>query len=84
MKERIRLLIADDHPVVRSGLRGIFESEPDLEVLGEAKTGAEAADLALRLRPDVVPDGSSHAPDGRGRGHGADKGFAFPDPDPGC
>ena len=54
MKERIRLLIADDHPVVRSGLRGIFESEPDLEVLGEAKTGAEAADLALRLRPDVV------------------------------
>ena len=54
MKERVRLLIADDHPVVRSGLRGIFESEPDLEVVGEAKTGAEAADLALRLRPDVV------------------------------
>ena len=52
--EPIRLLIADDHPIVRSGLRSMFSGEPDLEVVGEAKTGTEAVDLAERLRPDVV------------------------------
>ena len=53
-ERRIRLLIADDHPVVRSGLRGMFQSQPDIEVVGEAADGAEAAALASRLRPDVV------------------------------
>ena len=50
----IRLLIADDHPVVRDGLSGIFESDPGFEVLGQAADGAEAVDLAERLGPDVV------------------------------
>jgi DNA-binding NarL/FixJ family response regulator len=50
----IRLLIVDDHPVVRDGLRGIFEGDPEFEVLGEASDGAEAVDMAESLRPDVV------------------------------
>ncbi len=50
----IRLLIADDHPVVRDGLSGIFESDPGFEVLGQAADGAQAVDLAERLGPDVV------------------------------
>ncbi len=51
---RIRLLIVDDHPVVRDGLRGILEGSPDFEVVGEASNGAEAVTRALALRPDVV------------------------------
>ncbi|MDQ2715686.1 MAG: response regulator transcription factor [Chloroflexota bacterium] len=51
---RIRLLIADDHPVVRTGLQGMFASQPDLELVGEASTGAEAVAHTTRLRPDVV------------------------------
>ena len=50
----IRLVIADDHPVVRDGLSGIFESDPGFEVLGQAADGAQAVDLAERLGPDVV------------------------------
>lgn len=50
----IRLLIVDDHPVVRDGLRGMFAGVPDFEVLGEAADGAEALDLAESLRPDVI------------------------------
>lgn len=50
----IRLLVADDHPVVRDGLRGMLAGQPDLEVVGEAADGAEAVALAPRLRPDVV------------------------------
>jgi DNA-binding NarL/FixJ family response regulator len=53
-KEHVRLLIADDHPVVRSGLRGMFAGQDDLEVVGEAATGDEAVTLASRLEPDVV------------------------------
>ena len=51
---RIRLLIVDDHPVVRDGLRGILEGSPDFEVVGEAANGAEAVTRARALRPDVV------------------------------
>jgi len=50
----IRLLIADDHPVVRDGLRGIFEASNEFEVVGEAANGREAVDRAAALRPDVV------------------------------
>ena len=50
----IRLLIADNHPVVRDGLRGMVASEPDLEVVGEAGNGLEALALVPRVRPDVA------------------------------
>jgi DNA-binding NarL/FixJ family response regulator len=50
----IRLLIADDHPVVRDGLSSMFAREPGFEVLGEAADGAEAVTLAQSLKPDVI------------------------------
>jgi DNA-binding NarL/FixJ family response regulator len=50
----VRLLICDDHPVVRSGLRGMLDSQPDLEVVAEAADGDEAIELARRHYPDVV------------------------------
>jgi DNA-binding NarL/FixJ family response regulator len=50
----ISLLIVDDHPVVRDGLRGMFESAGDFRVLGEASNGVEAVELTARLDPDVV------------------------------
>ena len=54
MSENIRLLISDDHPVVRAGLRGMLSAEPDFEVVGEATNGAEAVALTGELRPDIV------------------------------
>ena len=54
MTEQVRLLIADDHPVVRDGLRGMLSSQPDFEIVGEASTGAEAIALAKQLQPHVV------------------------------
>ena len=50
----IRVLIADDHPVVRDGLRGMFTGDPRFEVVGEAADGAEAVAFARTLAPDVV------------------------------
>ncbi len=50
----IRLLIADDHPIVRDGLRAVFESEGAFEVAGDAADGAEAVDRAVALEVDVV------------------------------
>jgi len=52
--EQIKILIADDHPVVREGLFAMLSREPDFKVVGEAKDGAEAVDKARRLNPDVV------------------------------
>lgn len=50
----IRVLIADDHPVVRSGLAGMLAVEPDVEVVGEAADGAAAVSMARSLTPDLV------------------------------
>jgi len=50
----IRILIADDHAVVRSGLRGLLKTDPDLEVVGEAEDGSEVLRLAETLHPDMV------------------------------
>ena len=50
----IRVLIADDHPVVRDGLRGMLTDSEDVEVIGEAGDGVETVALAERLRPDVL------------------------------
>ena len=75
---KIRVLIADDHPMVRQGLRVFLELEPDLEVVGEASDGAEAAEMTAQLLPDVVlldlvmpgDDGNGFDPEAAGRGLG--------------
>ncbi len=54
MSAPITLLIADDHPVVRDGLSGMFATDPGFEVLGQAADGAEAVRLAQALGPDVI------------------------------
>lgn len=50
----IRLLIVDDHPLVREGLRAVLGLEPDLEIVGEAANGLEAVRLAQQMHPDIV------------------------------
>jgi two-component system response regulator NreC len=50
----VRVLVADDHAIVRTGIRHVLEGEPGFAVVGEAATGAEALALALELRPDVA------------------------------
>ena len=54
MGSSIRLLIVDDHPVVRDGLTGMFASAPEVEVVGQAGDGSEAIRLAQVLQPDVI------------------------------
>ncbi len=54
MTTPIRVLIADDHAIVRKGVRALLETEPDIQVIGEAKDGVEAIALSQSLCPDVV------------------------------
>ncbi len=54
MTRRVRVLIADDHPVVRLGLRGMLDGQDDFEVVGEAENGRRAVEMACSLEPDVV------------------------------
>jgi DNA-binding NarL/FixJ family response regulator len=53
-QERIRIMLVDDHEVVRRGLRGFLELQPDIEVVGEAPDGAVAVELAAKVVPDVI------------------------------
>lgn len=52
--KKITVLLADDHSVVREGLQALLQAENDIKVVGQAKTGVEAVEMACRLRPDVV------------------------------
>ena len=54
MSNKIRILIADDHQIVRMGLTTIFAKEPDFEVVGEARNGIEAVRFARELNPDII------------------------------
>src|SRR3972149_4042667 len=54
MTRKMRGLLADDHPIVRDGLKVILEAQPDIEVVGEAASGQEAAEKVGRLEPDIV------------------------------
>jgi DNA-binding NarL/FixJ family response regulator len=53
-RNKTRILIADDHPIFRDGLRKLLETEPDFKVIGEASDGQEAVQLAQELKPDVL------------------------------
>lgn len=52
--KKIRALLADDHAVLRAGLRTLLNAQPDIEVVGEAGDGAQAVQLAQALAPDIV------------------------------
>ena len=54
MNRPIRIVVADDHPIVRAGIVGLLESEPGIEVVGEAADGAEAVAVAEAASPDLV------------------------------
>ena len=54
MREKIQILLADDHAVVRQGFKMILAAQPDMEIVGEAGNGREAVELAGTLQPDVI------------------------------
>jgi DNA-binding NarL/FixJ family response regulator len=54
MTQRLRVLLADDHPIVRAGVRALLDTERDLEIVGEAGDGASVVRMAIELLPDVV------------------------------
>jgi two-component system, NarL family, response regulator NreC len=51
---KVRILLADDHTILRDGIRSLLEDEPDMQVIGEAEDGRSAVKLACQLKPDVV------------------------------
>jgi DNA-binding NarL/FixJ family response regulator len=53
MDKKITILITDDHPLARAGVRSVLEQAADMEIVGEAQSGNEAIELIARLRPDV-------------------------------
>ena len=53
-ENRIRVLIVDDHAILRAGLAGLLRTQPDIEVIGEAEDGEQGVELARTLQPDVV------------------------------
>ncbi len=61
MKERIKVLLCDDHTLFREGIKAILKDEPSIEIVGEAADGRQAVAKALQLHPDVVLDGYRHA-----------------------
>ena len=66
---KIQVVIAEDHAVVRMGLRALMSSEPAFTLVGEAVDGAEAVSKALRLKPDVIMMDRTDACEGRDQGH---------------
>ena len=54
MKNNISIFIADDHAIVRDGLKMVINAAPKMEVIGEAENGIEAAKLILKLKPDIT------------------------------
>ncbi|MCX6012661.1 MAG: response regulator transcription factor [Chloroflexi bacterium] len=54
LKQIYKILLADDHPMLRHGIKELLEREPDFEVIGEASDGEEAIDLAIKYAPDVI------------------------------
>ena len=54
MTNRLRILLADDHAILRESLRAFLDFQPDIEVVGEAADGLEAIQEALRLQPDLI------------------------------
>ena len=65
MEKRVRILIVEDHHVVRKGLMALLASVPEVEVVGEASDGAEAVARFAELQPDVTLNGSATASYGR-------------------
>ena len=54
MSKKIKLMLADDHAVVRSGLRMLLDAQPDMEIIAEAESGEEAVTKVQELKPDIV------------------------------
>jgi DNA-binding NarL/FixJ family response regulator len=54
MPDKIRIVIADDHPIVRRGLRTVLKTQADMELVGEAENGQQAVDMVTALKPDIV------------------------------